>query len=281
MSEVKATKRILLIDDEELVLRSLESLLRREGFEVVSVQRGIEGVEKVRESIFDLIIADLRMPDLNGIDTLLKIREVLKAKGINHVPEICITGHADEDIIHRARQLGIIGFFYKPFDTLDFVAQIKAILKRQEMKYFAYSEQSFIYKYIVMLSDIDQFKHMSFANYLRLMFLSTDALILSSIELDFFPRTRVKLLTSRMQFKRQTAAGDHILVKINASEIGDTGFTLIYTFVIEGSAELVALGRQTYELVNASTGMPETLPEAVKKMLMPIKVDERHLLYRY
>ena len=82
------------------------------------------------------------------------------------------------------------------------------------MQYFAHSQKEFVYKYVVMLSDVDQFQHMSFANYLRLMFLATDALFLDALKRDFLMTSRLVLNESRMQFKRQTTAGDHILIKI-------------------------------------------------------------------
>jgi len=117
------------------------------------------------------------------------------------------------------------------------------------MQYFAYSQKSFVYKYVVMLSDTDQFEHMSFANYLKLMFLAADALFVSCFNSAFMAENRVKLDNSRMQFKKQTIAGENILIKINSSEIKQASFSLLFTFVIEGNAELVGLGRQTYNMV--------------------------------
>ena len=149
------------------------------------------------------------------------------------------------------------------------------------MEYFAYSQKAFVYKYVVMLSDTDQFKHMSFANYLKLMFLATDALLISCLSPDFLSETRLKLLNSRMQFKRQTQAGESILIKVNASEINGSQFSLLYTYVIEGSADLVSLGRQSYELVNQKTQNLKPIPYDMRAVLNPITVDERYLVYKY
>ena len=86
------------------------------------------------------------------------------------------------------------------------------------MKYFAYSQKEFVYKYVVMLSDIDQFQHMSFANYLKLMFLATDALILGVANYEnLIQEDRLKTYETRMQFKNQTTFGDNILIKINST----------------------------------------------------------------
>ncbi len=149
------------------------------------------------------------------------------------------------------------------------------------MEYFAYSQKSFVYKYVVMLSDTDQFKHMSFANYLKLMFLATDALFISCLNANFLSRNRLRLMNSRMQFKKQTVAGDSILIKVNSSEISSSGFSLLHTFVIEGSGELVGLGRQTYQLLSYLDQSVKELPDSVSALLGPIGVEESHLLYKY
>ena len=149
------------------------------------------------------------------------------------------------------------------------------------MEYFAHSQKEFVYKYIVMLSDADQFKHMSFANYLKLMFLATDALFLSCLKEDVLAHHRFKLIDSKMQFKRQTTPGDKLLIKINSSEIMSSRFTLLYTYVIEGTGELVNLGRQTYELVNCVGAAQPVAMEPITTVLNLIQVDETDLLYKY
>ena len=149
------------------------------------------------------------------------------------------------------------------------------------MEYFAYSQKAFVYKYVVMLSDTDQFKHMSFANYLKLMFLATDALFVSYFDESFLSKSRLRLVNSRMQFKKQTMAGDHILIKVNSSEINSHHFSLLYTFVIEGTAELVGLGHQTYEMLDLKNQVSSQIPTNLANLLEPIRVDEAHLLYKY
>lgn len=273
--------RILLIDDEELVIQSVEKFLGTQGYEVISARSGHEAIEQVKRWDFDLIITDIRMPDLNGITALSRIREVLTEKGSPRIPEICITGYADDEMIKKAETLEVSDFLYKPFDLADFLSRIKRVLKPHPMEYFSYLQKAFVYKYVVMLTDADQFKHMSFANYLKLMFLATDALLMPCVDSNFLSKTRLKLITSRMQFKKQTVAGDTILVKVNPSEINFAGFSLLYTFVIEGSAELVSLGRQSYALVNLEKNCPEPIPDQMEKILVPIRVAENSLVYKY
>jgi len=149
------------------------------------------------------------------------------------------------------------------------------------MEYFAYSQKAFAYKYVVMLSDTDQFKHMSFANYLKLMFLATDALFVSCFDAEFLSTNRLRLVTSKMQFKKQTIAGDNILIKVNAAGMSTSQFSLLFTFIIEGTAELVGLGRQNYEVIYKSAQSVREVPDCMKDLLLPIVVDEGNLLYKY
>ena len=151
------------------------------------------------------------------------------------------------------------------------------------MKYFAYSQQAFIYKYVVMLSDTDQFQHMSFANYLRLMFLATDAMFLSCSDRDFLSDYRFQLVASRMQFKKQSNIGDSILIKVNAAKSGPESLTLLYTFALEGAGDLVALAKQTYGVldVRRKVRVPPMSLSRIKGVLDPISVDEEFLIYKY
>ena len=149
------------------------------------------------------------------------------------------------------------------------------------MEYFAHSQKAFLYKYVVMLSDIDQFKHMSFANYLKLMFLAADALFIGVLDNAFLQKWHIRLETSRMQFKRQTVFGDNILIKVNSSDVGDSGFSLLFTFVIEGSGELIGLGKQRYCFYDLRNMTITHMSGEIRGTLEPIKVNEPNLLYKY
>ena len=149
------------------------------------------------------------------------------------------------------------------------------------MEYFAHSQKEFIYKYVVMLTDVDQFKHMSFANYLKLMFLASDALFSGFSTPEFMTGKRLRLRDIKMQFKWQTVAGDNILIKINASQEMKSQIILLHTFVNEGTAALVGLGKQIFEIQDTTSSVPTDVPDDIRKLLMPIWVDEEHLLYHY
>ena len=104
--------KILLIDDDPLVLTSLRELLKRTGYAVTSAASPSEALDRVRESEFDLIISDVRMPGENGIDLVTKIKDFQRNNERQSV-FIFITGYADEDAPQYAAQLGIPEFLHR------------------------------------------------------------------------------------------------------------------------------------------------------------------------
>lgn len=126
--KVTMNKKILLIDDEALVTKSLSRILQKEGYEVRVCHNGQEAISQVQSDRPDLIICDIRMPDLNGVEFVKKIRDLLKNSSKKPVPEILITGYADEKTTKEAEALKVREYLYKPFDLRDFLACVKNVL---------------------------------------------------------------------------------------------------------------------------------------------------------
>ena len=122
------TNKILLIDDEELVTKSLSRALQKEGYEVRVCRSGQDAISETKKERPDLLICDIRMPELNGVETINKIREFLKNSNQRDIPEILITGYADEDATKAAESLKVREYIYKPFDLRDFLACVKRTL---------------------------------------------------------------------------------------------------------------------------------------------------------
>jgi CheY-like chemotaxis protein len=118
-------KKILVVDDEELITKSLLRLLNANGYNTSIVKSGKEALEKVKEYDFDLIVCDMRMPGIDGIETIESLRAAQKELGRKPAPEIIITGYADEDKYKNALQLGVRDYLFKPFDTEQFLSTIK------------------------------------------------------------------------------------------------------------------------------------------------------------
>ena len=118
-------KKILIIEDEEILTKSLKKLLEKEGYGAETVHNGMSAMEKIKTDDFNLIICDIRMPKMDGIETIRAIRKHLSDNGKKPIPEIIITGYADETKYKDAVNLKVADYIYKPFDTSDFLAAVK------------------------------------------------------------------------------------------------------------------------------------------------------------
>jgi len=122
-------KKILVIDDEELIIKSLTKLLEKNGFTVFVAKNGQDALVMTEDENFDLIVADIRMPGMNGVDTIQCIYGSLEKRNLEKIPAIFITGYADEEIKQKAEALKPIAYIYKPFDIMELVDRIKKALR--------------------------------------------------------------------------------------------------------------------------------------------------------
>ena len=122
-------KNILIIDDEELIVKSLRKLLEKNGYTVFVAKKGQDALIMIEAENFDLIIADIRMPGMNGVETIQTIYKNLRKRNLKMVHTIFITGYADEEIKQKAIALKPIAYIYKPFDIFELVDKIKEVLK--------------------------------------------------------------------------------------------------------------------------------------------------------
>ena len=118
-------KNILIVDDEELVIESLSKLLKKEGYMVILAGNHKEALARVKEMDFDLIVSDIRMPEIDGVEIIRKIRRFLRENGKKLIPEILITGYSGEDCLKQAEELKVADLIYKPFDVRDFLKIVK------------------------------------------------------------------------------------------------------------------------------------------------------------
>jgi DNA-binding NtrC family response regulator len=122
-------KNILIIDDEEIVTKSLRKLLKKQGYGVTVAQSGQQALQEVKNQDFHLVVCDVRMPQMDGIETIKEIRRFLKNEGKAPIPEILITGYADEEKYKNAVNLKVADYIYKPFDMNDFLEVVKRNLE--------------------------------------------------------------------------------------------------------------------------------------------------------
>jgi DNA-binding response OmpR family regulator len=119
--------RILLVDDEQAILTLLSYPLRKEGYEVVRAANGQEALARFSESAFDLVVLDVMMPKLDGLEVCRRLR----AK--SSVPIIMLTAKAEEIDKVLGLELGADDYITKPFSMREFRSRVKASLRRADM----------------------------------------------------------------------------------------------------------------------------------------------------
>lgn len=121
-------KKILVIDDEELITKSLVLALEKSGYEVLVAKRCDDALAMAEAIDFDLIISDIRMPGIDGIETVRRILDLMITRKIKQAPRIFMTGYADPSAEESAETLKPNAYILKPFDLLEFLAQVKKAL---------------------------------------------------------------------------------------------------------------------------------------------------------
>ena len=114
--------KILIAEDDELMLKTLELRLRKDGHEVVSANDGRDALNKITQSHPDLVISDIMMPYVSGLEIVAYIQENFQEKKI---PVIILSGMGQEDIVLEAFQLGADDFITKPFSPSELSVRVK------------------------------------------------------------------------------------------------------------------------------------------------------------
>lgn len=125
-------KKILIIDDNKLITITLKRLLTREGYDVIIAISGLRALILIQRTDFDLIMSDIKMPKMDGIETVKKIREHLTQSNKKPIPEIFITAYAKEDIYQKALALNAAGYIQKPFDIKTLLQTTKAAIEKDK-----------------------------------------------------------------------------------------------------------------------------------------------------
>ncbi|MGE5619938.1 MAG: response regulator transcription factor [Sphingomonadaceae bacterium] len=120
-------RRILVVDDEPDLVHAIRLYLEMEGYLVFAAYNGNEALEKVREKLPDLVVLDVMMPDMDGFETLKRLREA------HHVPVIMLTVRGEESDKVRGLQMGADDYVTKPFSQRELLSRIQAVLRRAEM----------------------------------------------------------------------------------------------------------------------------------------------------
>jgi PAS domain S-box-containing protein len=132
-------KKILIIEDDPLILEATVEFLKEEEFEVYTATNGIEGIQKAIEIIPDLIISDISMPVKNGYEVCKTLQSI---PDTSTIPFIFLTAKIQKDDQRLGMQLGADDYLTKPFDYCELLKSIKLRLEKKE-RYFIQSNEKF------------------------------------------------------------------------------------------------------------------------------------------
>jgi len=118
---------ILVVDDEKLLVKGIKFNLENEGYQVDAAYDGLEAVELARSGNYDLIILDVMMPELDGLEACMRIRE------FSTVPIIMLTARSEDMDKIMGFEYGADDYITKPFNILELKARIRALLRRSAL----------------------------------------------------------------------------------------------------------------------------------------------------
>jgi two-component system KDP operon response regulator KdpE len=121
-------RRILVVDDEPQIRRALRLVLRANGYEVTEVAAGEAALDALAVAAFDLMILDLVLPDLDGVEVCRRVRDW------SELPVVVLSAHGDEEIKVRALDEGADDYVTKPFSAPELLARMRSALRRASAK---------------------------------------------------------------------------------------------------------------------------------------------------
>ena len=141
-------KKILIVEDEQDILQLVRHYLEKEGFRPVTAMSGLEALKKVKEDKPDLVVLDLMLPEMDGLEVCKRLRSVPDTAML---PILMLTAKAEESDTIVGLELGADDYVTKPFSPKTLVARVKALLRRVER---APSTGPGLYRYDTLTMDL-------------------------------------------------------------------------------------------------------------------------------
>ncbi|HMT29289.1 MAG TPA: sigma-54 dependent transcriptional regulator [Bacteroidia bacterium] len=145
--------KILIIDDEKSIRNTLKEILTYEGYEVTEAQDGMEGLKFVEKDKFDIILSDIKMPKMDGIEVLEKLQEISP-----ETPVVMISGHGNIDTAVEAIRKGAFDYISKPLDLNRMLVTIRNAMDRSVLVKETKTLKKKIYKTNDIVGDSEPVK---------------------------------------------------------------------------------------------------------------------------
>jgi DNA-binding NtrC family response regulator len=121
--------QVMLVDDEVEFLNTLTKRLRKRGVDIKGVESGERALEALKEGQYDVIILDVRMPGMDGIEVLKKIKD-----GYPLTEVIMLTGHANVEVAVQGMELGAFDYLMKPMDIDELLYKVEDAFKKKQIQ---------------------------------------------------------------------------------------------------------------------------------------------------
>ena len=119
--------KVLIVDDEKDLAYVLNDILKLEGHQATSVLDGYKAIEKIKKTHYDLVLMDIRLPGINGVETFIQIKVIDP-----EIKVVMMTGFSVEDLIEKALKEGAIAYLHKPFDVQKVIELIQKVISEDK-----------------------------------------------------------------------------------------------------------------------------------------------------
>lgn len=120
--------KILIAEDEPIMLKTLEMRLKKDGYQVISAVDGREAIKNIESELPDLIITDIMMPYISGLEIIGFVKQKIEKR----IPVIILSGMGQENTVLEAFQLGADDFITKPFSPNELSMRVKRFMAQQQ-----------------------------------------------------------------------------------------------------------------------------------------------------
>src|SRR5690348_13751486 len=117
--------RVLVVDDDVQILKLFQVTFEMEGFDVLTADRGDKALDVIAEDRPDVVVCDLMMPRVSGLEVLEQLRSQKETKAL---PFVLVTGSGQRSDAERALKLGANAYLTKPFDPFELIKTVKSVL---------------------------------------------------------------------------------------------------------------------------------------------------------
>ncbi len=198
---MSARPRILIVDDEQFLVQTIEALLRPEGYHLEFAYSGKEALEKASAFIPDIILLDVMMDGMDGYDVCTWMRA---DENLRDIPIIMLTGLDDQESRVKALEVGADDFIQKPFSSVELLTRIRSILRmnryRRLIEARQLSEQLIQHSPVgIMIVNIDGVIHLTNPEMIRLLGVKNEDAIVSHKVIEFITPNDRETFTGNLQ----------------------------------------------------------------------------------